>query len=59
MSDEDRMTGSDEGTDDRAYFADRAEWHRRRAAIATDGITRSLHDKFVVLYHRRATSGHE
>lgn len=42
--------GADQICENNAYRAARAEWHRNRAAIATDGSIRLLHEKFAALY---------
>lgn len=57
MNDEiNTMPDTDRDSSNRTYDAARAEWHRQRAAIATDSSTRMLHEKFVVLYRARAES---
>lgn len=52
----DTMPDTDRDSTNRAYNAARADWHRHRAAVATDSSTRMLHEKFVVLYRARAGS---
>lgn len=42
--------GADQICENSAYRAARAQWHRNRAAIATDGSIRMLHEKFAALY---------
>lgn len=48
------MPDTDRDSSNRSYNAARAEWHRHRAAVATDSSTRMLHETFVVLYRARA-----
>jgi hypothetical protein len=45
--------GADRICENSAYRAARAEWHRNRAAIATDSSIRLLHEKFAALYSAR------
>ncbi len=43
----DDIPDTDRDSDNQAYNAARAEWHRHRAAVAVDNSTRILHEKFV------------
>lgn len=52
----DTLPDTDRDSANRAYNAARADWHRHRAAVATDSSTRTLHEKFVILYCARAES---
>jgi hypothetical protein len=36
------------------YFHARADWHERRASVATDASTMTLHRRFARLYRARA-----
>ena len=56
----DDNTAPDIGKDsrNRVYNSARADWHRHRAAIATDNSVKVLHEKFVVLYDARGDGGH-
>ncbi len=54
MTDTNDILGTDKDSSNRAYNAARADWHRHRAASAIDGTTRTLHEKFALLYDARA-----
>jgi hypothetical protein len=38
------------------YFHARADWHERRASVATDASTVTLHRRFARLYRARAAN---
>lgn len=44
------IPGPDQICENSAYRAARAQWHRQRAAVATDSSIRLLHEKFAALY---------
>jgi hypothetical protein len=50
------MISADDDDTDQLYFRQRSEWHAHRAAVADDGSTRTLHERFAALYAQRAVS---